>query len=166
MTWLDILILILLTYGLIVGLFRGLIKEILAIASVILGFIGAKMFGITFSLWLHQQFLWVQSVCEVLAYALIFIGIVITLNLIALLLGKLAKAIHLSWLNRLLGGMFGILKWGVIVLLIVFCINTTDKTFNYINPDLKNDSPVYSTTCEWADALWNNNDKNINIFIN
>jgi hypothetical protein len=62
--------------------------------------------------------------------------------------------------------MFGILKWGVIVLLIVFCINTTDKTFNYINPDLKNDSPIYSTTCEWADALWNNNDKTINIFIN
>ena len=167
MTWLDIIILLPLTYGLIMGLFRGLIREILAIASVILGFIGAKSLGVSFSMWLHQQFVWAQAVCDVLAYVLIFIGIVITLNIIALLLGRLTKAIHLSWLDRLLGGVFGILKWGVITLLLVFCIHTTDQTFHYINQDLKNNSPVYTTACEWADIIWNNKEnKNINIFIN
>ena len=167
MTWLDIIILLPLTYGLIMGLFRGLIREILAIASVILGFIGAKSLGVSFSSWLHQQFVWEQTVCDVLAYVLIFIGIVITLNIIAKLLGKLAKAIHLSWLDRLLGGVFGMLKWGVITLLLVFCIHTTDQTFHYINQDLKNNSPVYTTACEWADIIWNNkDDKTINIFIN
>ena len=45
MTWLDIVILLPLLIGIVRGVMRGLITEVIAILAVILGFIGAKIWG-------------------------------------------------------------------------------------------------------------------------
>ena len=82
MTWLDIVILLPLLIGLVRGTMRGLITEVIAIAAVILGFIGAKLWGQPFSEWLLTQFTWPQPVCDAVAYALLFLGIAIALNIV------------------------------------------------------------------------------------
>ena len=80
MTWLDIVILLPLLIGLVRGTMRGLITEVIAILAVILGFIGAKIWGQIFSTWLLTQFTWPQPVCDAVAYALLFLGIAIELD--------------------------------------------------------------------------------------
>ena len=151
MTWLDIVILLPLLVGLVRGTMRGLITEVIAIAAVILGFIGAKIWGHVFSAWLLEQFTWPQPVCDAVAYALLFLGIAIALNIAGRLLSKLLKAINLGWINRVLGATFGLLKWGLIVLALVFCINKLDNQFNFIQPDLKNQSIIYPVAVDLAD---------------
>ena len=99
MTWLDIVILLPLLIGLVRGTMRGLITEVIAILAVILGFIGAKIWGQTFSTWLLTQFTWPQPVCDAVAYALLFLGIAIALNIVGRLLSKLLKAINLGWIK-------------------------------------------------------------------
>ena len=151
MTWLDIVILLPLLVGLVRGTMRGLITEIIAIAAVILGFIGAKIWGQLFSAWLLSQFTWPQPVCDAVAYALLFLGIAIALNFAGRLLSKLLKAIKLAWVNRLLGATFGLLKWGLIVLAIVFCVNKLDQQFNFLQPELKKQSIIYPEAVKLAD---------------
>lgn len=151
MTWLDIVILLPLLVGLVRGTMRGLITEIIAIAAVILGFIGAKIWGQTFSAWLLSQFTWPQPVCDAVAYALLFLGIAIALNIAGRLLSKLLKAIKLAWVNRLLGATFGIIKWGLIVLAIVFCVNKLDEQFKFLQPELKKQSIIYPEAVKLAD---------------
>ena len=151
MSWLDIVILLPLLIGLVRGTMRGLITEIIAIAAVILGFIGAKIWGKVFSAWLLTQFTWPQPVCDAVAYALLFLGIAIALNIVGRLLSKLLKAIKLAWVNRLLGATFGVIKWGLIVLAIVFCVNKLDEQFKFLQPELKKQSIIYPEAVKLAD---------------
>ena len=153
MTWLDIVILLPLLVGIVRGVMRGLITEVIAILAVILGFIGAKIWGHLFSAWLLEQFTWPQPVCDAVAYALLFLGIAVALNIAGRLLSKLLKAIKLAWVNRLLGATFGLLKWGLIVLAIVFCVNKLDQQFNFIQPELKQQSVVYSFAVQCANQM-------------
>lgn len=149
--WLDIVILLPLLIGLVRGLMRGFITEVIAIAAVVLGFIGAKLWGQAFSAWILAQFTWPQPVCDAVAYALLFLGISIALHFIARLISKLLSAISLGWMNRLLGAAFGVAKWSLIVLAIVFCVNKLDRQFHFMKPELKSGSLLYSTAVNYAD---------------
>ena len=154
MFWLDIIILLPLLLGLVRGLMKGLVIEITSIVAIILGIVGSRLWGAMFATWLLHQFAWPESVCVVLAYALLFLGISILLHLLAKLLTKLFKKVSLGWLNRLLGGLFGTLKWGIIVLVMVLCIHQLDKQFNFIQNDLKQESVVYMQAAPLSEQLW------------
>ena len=154
MSWLDILILLPLLIGLIRGLMKGLIVEISSIAAIILGFLGAKWWSAGFASWLMQQFEWNETACIVVAYALIFAGIALGLNIIARLLSKLFQKIQLGWINRLLGGVFGTAKWGIVIVALVLCVHNLDKQFQFIQPELKEKSVVYTTLTPYAEQAW------------
>ena len=120
---------------------RGLISEVIAIAVVILGVVGARFAAPPFSEWLLQQFAWPQGVCDVVAYTLIFLAIAILLSILAKGLTRFMRAIHLGWANRLAGGLFGICKYGVLVLIVVFIMDKTNESFHYLD-----DAPVVKTS--------------------
>lgn len=154
MSWLDILILLPLLIGLVRGLMRGLIIELTAIVSIIIGFIGTKTWGAPFSVWLSQQFDWPEAVCVVVAYALLFLGITLLLNIIAKLLSKLFKTVNLGWINRIFGGIFGVAKWAAIVLLVVLCIHRLDDQFHFLKTELKQQSTIYSYVTPLSEKAW------------
>lgn len=133
MNWLDVLLLIPLLIGLVRGLMRGLVTEVIAILVVILGVLGARLFAPPFSTWIHKQFAWQGEVCDVVAYVLIFLSIAIVLAILARLLSKFLKAIHLGWANRLFGGVFGICKYAILVLIVVFAMEKTNKSFHWLD---------------------------------
>lgn len=155
MTWLDILILLPLLIGLVRGLMKGLIVEVTSIVAIILGFFGAKLWSAAFASWLMQQFEWSETACIVVAYALLFAGITLALNIVARLLSKLFQKIQLGWLNRLLGGIFGTAKWGIVIVVLVLCLHNLDKQFQFIQPELKEKSVVYTTLTPYAEKAWN-----------
>lgn len=156
MSWLDIIIIIPILIGLVRGLMRGLVMEITSIVAVILGYVGSRLWGAMFAAWLMQQFSWPESVCAVVAYALLFIGISLVLHIVARLLSKFFQKISLGWLNRLLGGLFGILKWAIIVLALVLCVHRLDEQFHFIKEDLKQQSIIYTHTTPIAEKMWDN----------
>ena len=133
MNWLDVLLLLPLLFGLVRGMMRGLVTEVIAILVVILGVLGARLFAPPFSTWMHKQFAWQGEVCDVVAYVLIFLSIAIVLAILARLLSKFLKAIHLGWANRLFGGVFGICKYAILVLIVVFAMEKTNKSFHWLD---------------------------------
>ena len=141
MNWLDVLLLLPLLVGLVRGLMRGFISEIIAIAVVILGVLGAKFGAPAFSAWILIQFAWPQGVCDVVAYTLIFLGIAVVLSLLAKLITRFFRAIYLGWANRLFGGIFGILKYGLLVLVAVFIMDKTNETYHWAD-----EAPIVQTS--------------------
>lgn len=133
---------------------RGLVVELTAIVALILGFVGARLWGARFSLWLIGQFEWPEAVCSVVAYSLIFLGIALFLNIAARLISRLFKAISLGWLNRLLGALFGMGKWAIVVLLLVLCVHRLDDQFHFFRDDLKQQSTIYNYTTPLAEKAW------------
>lgn len=154
MSWLDILILLPLLIGLVRGLMKGLIVEVSSIVAILLGFFGAKYWSAAFASWLMQQFDWSETVRIVVAYALLFAGIALGLNIVARLLSKLFQKIQLGWLNRLLGGIFGTAKWGIVIVALVLCVHNLDKQFQFIQPELREKSVVYTTITPYAEQAW------------
>lgn len=120
---------------------RGFISEVIAIVVVVLGVLGARFGAPTLSDWCLKQFAWPEGVCDIVAYTVLFLAVAILLSMLAKLLTKFLRAIHLGWANRLFGGLFGIVKYGVIVLLAVFILDKTNESFHWLD-----EAPVVQTS--------------------
>ncbi len=152
--WLDVLILLPLLVGLVRGIMRGFISEIIAFVVVIFGVLGARMVAPSFSAWLLRSFAWPQEVCNVVAYVLVFLAIAILLSLLARMLTRLLRVIHLGWINRTLGGVFGLLKFAVLILIVVFAMEHTNRTFHWLDKaEIVKTSILYPYAVEAVDQL-------------
>lgn len=156
MNWLDAILLLPLLIGLVRGLMRGLITELIAILAVVFGVVGARLWGNPFSLWIAAQTAWHPGVCDAIAYALLFLAIAIVCNLIGRLISKLLAAIHLGFLNRLCGGLFGTAKWAIVLLVAIFFCERLDHRFHCIgNTEIVQQSLLYRPFANTADQLLN-----------
>ena len=70
------------------------------------------------------------------------------------MLSKFFQKIALGWLNRLLGGIFGAAKWGIVILTIVLCLHHLDKQFHFLSSELKQQSVVYNYLTPYAEKAW------------
>ncbi len=151
---LDIILLLPIVYGLIRGIFRGLVGELTAIVAVIAGIICAKLFAPELANAILNVFTWGIQVCNLIAYLLIFLVVTCCLHLIGKLLARLLSAISLGWLNRLAGGLFGGLKWALIVSILLNCFNLLDNHFQILKPEVKKASVAYQPLEKLASVTW------------
>ncbi len=151
---LDIILLLPIVYGLIRGIFRGLVGELTAIVAVVAGVVCAKMFAPEFSCYLTQLFTWNQSVCELIAYLLIFLVVTLCLHAVGKLLARVLSAIALGWLNHLAGCIFGGLKWALVVSVLLNCFDMLDDQVHILKPSVKKNSIAYKPVKKLAAVTW------------
>ena len=111
MNWLDIVILILLIVPTFVGLRAGLIKAALTIVGGIVGLILAGRLYESFAGVL--TFISNEGAAKVVAFAIIFIGVMLIAAILAAALKKLVSLVMLGWLNKLGGAILGFLLGGL-----------------------------------------------------
>ena len=122
MTIIDIILAALLLFGLIRGFMKGLFVEVASLVALIAGVYGAIHFSDYAAEFLDSRLDWDEKYINIVAFAITFIIIVLIIAMAGKALTKLADFAALGILNKLLGGVFGALKIGLIlsVLLIVF----------------------------------------------
>jgi membrane protein required for colicin V production len=100
------------------GVLKGLIREVFSLAGVLLGIILALVFSPQLSVFLER---WIpfENAAYGAALFLIFTLTLLASTLLAHLLTKVIEVASLGFLNRLLGGLFGILRGGLIGLILV-----------------------------------------------
>ena len=148
MNTLDIIILICLIPALIQGLIKGFISQAIAIISLIAGVWASSRFAGVACEWLSQYISGSEQVLRMAAFALIFILVIVLLSLIGKILDKIIQIVMLGWLNKLLGGVFAILKWVLIMSLIVVAFNSINQTFNIVKPNVLAESQLYPVLTE------------------
>lgn len=113
MNWLDIVLILVIASSVYSGFASGLARLVVGIVSTVLAILLAIWFygsaGVMF-----QEYVSSRSVSNVLGFVIIFAGIMIAGSLLSRLLAKLFKWVGLGWLDRLLGGAFGLLR-GILV---------------------------------------------------
>ncbi len=110
MNLLDIIVLVLVTWGLIKGLYNGLIKELLSLIGVGLALVLAYKYHSALQSLLKSHVQFEESTLLILTFASIFLCTLILTHLIAIAITKTLNYIAFGLLNRLLGGVFGTLK--------------------------------------------------------
>jgi membrane protein required for colicin V production len=117
----DILVIVILGYCLIRGVFRGLIKELSSIIGVLGGFYAAFTYYMLVAKPLSK---WITTTgyLNILSFLIIFCGVFIIISILGVIINYLLKIAFLGWLDRILGSVFGAMKGILIVsvLLIAF----------------------------------------------
>ncbi|MEW6618202.1 MAG: CvpA family protein [bacterium] len=117
---LDIFFLVIIIISMVFGLFRGLIKEVFSLLSIIAGIIVANLLYSKIALFLIR-FIKSSFWADIIAYGLIFLIVCVLINLIGVFLQKTLKKLSLNWLDRVGGIAFGFVR-GVIIAVIIVII--------------------------------------------
>ena len=103
---LDIVIATVVLLSAAIGLVRGLVKEVLSLASWVLAFILAAYFATDLALQMPET--WgADAVRTVMSFGIIFIGTLILAGVVQWVIGRLIDVTGLSSTDRLLGLVFG-----------------------------------------------------------
>lgn len=109
--------------SLLLGVWRGLIHEVLSLLGWPIAFVLSKLFAGNIAPMIPGG---QESIRVALAYAAVFVAALIVWSVLARLLSKLAKAAGLGWLDRGLGGLFGLLRGMLVILALVWLAGVTD----------------------------------------
>ncbi len=116
----DILIITILAYGLIRGIFRGVVREISSIIGVLGGFYGAYTYYPHLAR-LISSWITTPAYQNIISYLIIFSAAVIVVGVLAVVIKYLLNIAFLGWLDRLGGAVFGLVK-GCLVVCVLFIV--------------------------------------------
>jgi membrane protein required for colicin V production len=142
----DIVIISVLAYGLIRGIFRGLVRELSSIIGVLGGFYAAYTYyphmTKLLSAWITNP-----SYLNIISYLVIFAVVVIVVGILAVVIKYLLNIAYLGWVDRVSGALFGMLK-AALVICVLFIVLTAFLPKGA--PFIKNASlaPYVATTSE------------------
>jgi len=109
MTALDIFVILLLGGAALIGLVRGFVHEVLALAAWVVGIAALKLFHTPLQAKLIEP-VGTDTGASVLAFALLFLPAYVGVKLFARAVGGKARRSILGPIDRLLGGGFGMVK--------------------------------------------------------
>ena len=108
---LDIVLCLFLAYGLFRGIKNGFFVELASLVSMLLGIYIAIKFSYVTREYLENHYAsWNPKVVQVTAFAFTFIVVVIGVSLLAKIFTSMANFASLGIFNKILGGIFGVLK--------------------------------------------------------
>lgn len=143
MTTIDIIILIALGAGVIIGFMKGFIRQLASILGLIVGLLAAKALYTSLAVKLCPTVTDSMTVAQILAFVIIWIAVPLIFTLVASVLTKAMEAASLGWLNRLLGAGLGALKYLLLVSLVVCVIQFIDTDSQLISQTKKEESLLY-----------------------
>jgi len=123
MQWFDYAVLTVLGLSLLVGILRGLMREMVSLAGWIAAFVLATAFSGIVSAHMPESLGPLLS--GLLAFLLVFIGVLVLSGVVGLVLSLLVRAAGMGFLDRVLGATFGLARGAAIVLLAVLLAGLT-----------------------------------------
>lgn len=113
----DWMLLAVLVLSFLLGVWRGIVQEVLSLAGWVAAFYVSQMYAPMAAAWLPME-----GSSQMLRYAagfvVVFIAVLVATVLVSYVVKKLVSAVGLGPLDRLLGSLFGLMR-GVVILLAV-----------------------------------------------
>jgi membrane protein required for colicin V production len=116
-TWVDVALILIILWSVAVGVRAGLARVMIGFCATIAAFLIGFWF---YPIVAEKLGPWVanQTVADILGFFILFIGILLFGAIVATMLSKFFDWVGLSWLNRLLGGVAGLVR-GVLLMAVV-----------------------------------------------
>lgn len=124
MTAFDYAVLAIVGLSILLSVWRGAVRELLALASWVIAFLTAQAFGPSVSAYLPSA-LENPSLRVLAGFVAVFVSVLVIMAVAALLVSKLIRAVGLGPADRALGGVFGLLRGMLVVLILVLLCGLT-----------------------------------------
>lgn len=143
MTTLDIIILVVLGAGAILGFSKGFLKQLASLLGLVAGLLIAKALYATVAERVFLPLTDSLTVAQGIAFVVIWLAVPLAFLLLASLLTKAMEAVSLGWVNRLLGTVLGALKAALLVSLLVCVVEYIDTDNMILKKTKKQESVLY-----------------------
>lgn len=150
----DIVILVFLLYGFIRGLLKGLFVELASLIALIAGVYGAIHFSYFAGSYIENLTDWDEKYISITAFAITFVAIVIVISLLGKIFTKMANFASLGFLNKILGAVFGVLKIGMILSILLIIFDKLNKTIPFTDKNVTKESLLYKPVKDLAPLLF------------
>jgi membrane protein required for colicin V production len=124
MTIFDYIVIAIFAISVIVGLMRGLVKEVLSIAGWFVAMFVAKTYASQVVPFIPDSIPG-DGLKVLAAFVILFIASLLITGLISMAISSLFSGVGLGWLNNLLGGFFGFARGIMVASVIVFVLGFT-----------------------------------------
>lgn len=152
----DIIIAVFLVFGFVRGLFNGLFVEVASLVGLIAGVFGAIHFSPFVGQFLANYISLEEQYLTIVSFLITLMIIVVVIALLGKLLTKIADFAALGMLNKLLGGVFGALKLGLILSLVLLVFSKLNDTVPFVSEKQQEESVLYEPIKNLAPTLFPN----------
>ncbi len=143
MNKIDFILAIPLLWGAIIGFKKGFVLELASLVALVLGVFGALKFSDFTAQKLTTYLEFSSTYLGLISFLITFIVIVFGVFLFAKMLSKALKLVALGLVNRLLGLIFGLVKYTLILSFLLYFFENINRKFELVSPDYKKNSLLY-----------------------
>lgn len=143
MSKIDIILIIPLLWGAFMGFRKGLVLELASFVGLILGIYGAIKLSDFTAEKLTEYVEVSREWLGLLSFLITFILIVFSVFILAKILDKTLKMVALGLVNRLLGLVFGVLKYALILSVLLYFFENTNRKFGFVESDFAKESILW-----------------------
>jgi membrane protein required for colicin V production len=124
MTWFDYAVIAIVGLSVLLSIIHGLAREILSLASWVVAFLVAEVYATDVAP-LLPAVIANPSVRLLAGFLCVFLAVLVAMTLLAIALSKLIKTAGLGFVDRALGGVFGLARGLAIVMIAVLLAGLT-----------------------------------------
>ena len=145
MNYIDIILSLILFYGLFKGFTRGLIIEAASLLSIIIGILGALTFTPIMENLLSYFFSDEKLPSSIILFTASLILIVLGINFFAKNLTKFIKLVSLGGINKVLGGIFGVSKYVLLISILFVFVDQFSFMFEFFESNFLEESVMFES---------------------
>ena len=150
----DIIIAALLLFGFVRGLMKGLFVEVASLVALFGGVYGAIHFSYFIGNILNESVSWSEEYISLAAFAGTFVVIIIVIALLGKVLTKVADFASLGIINKILGGVFGALKIGLILSVVFIFFSRMNNAIPFVDDETLEKSILYEPVKKIAPTVF------------
>ena len=154
MNLVDVFIGVILLLGFYNGFRKGLIVELTSLLGLILGIFGAYYISKYHGLYIGQWLDWKDEYLRITTFLVSFILIIIVVSLIGKGITKLMDLVALGTINQILGGVFGLLKFAVLISVLLLLFNVINSEVKVVQQKTLDESLTYPILNGLSETVW------------
>jgi membrane protein required for colicin V production len=156
MTLFDYAVLAITGFSVVLGVMRGLVREVISLASWVVAVLAASAFGGTVAAMLANQIA-DDGWRALAAFVMVFFVVLILINVLAMFVSRLIKSAGLGVEDRVLGSLFGLTRGLLVVLVFVLLAGLTALPRQAVWKDAMLSAPLEKLAVlvkQWLPLSW------------
>ena len=150
--YIDAFVLIALAYSFYKGFSKGFVIVLASFIALILGVLGAMYFSDIVAEVLKTKTEIQEQYISISAFTITFMGIIFGVHLIAKIVNQAVKMVALAPLNKVMGGVFSMLKTIVILSVVFYLFDFVNSNMTMVKRKTLNESIAYSNIMAITEA--------------
>lgn len=152
MNTLDTVLGMILVISFLFGLKKGFLKAFLSLLGIVVAVYAAMFFSGYVENFLSRQFSWSVDLLRLASFLLTFLVVLIAFSLLGRIMTQLVNFMMLGLMNKLLGGLFIMLKYAFLVSVVFMFVNASEY-YSVLSEEDREASILYAPVASLAPAI-------------